>query len=163
MYVLYQAEAEVDSLMEQVSQADTKNRSPFKRRAVLSEEEMGKHQQICRRDPHRVCSCNVMVHTMQWRDAAISGSISGINVHRVHAAEMPDFEIPVGEAEYTGDPADKKGQMAHRKQLAQLELQVQCKKVQSLLCLSCTILLLDPAFSTLPALPAPLQRKCCQA
>lgn len=36
-----QAEADVDSLVEQVSQAETKNRSPFKRRAGLTDEEMG--------------------------------------------------------------------------------------------------------------------------
>lgn len=39
--VCYQAEAEVDSLMEQVSQAESKIRSPFKRRAGLTDEEMG--------------------------------------------------------------------------------------------------------------------------
>lgn len=38
---MLQAEADVDSLMEQASQAETKNRSPFKRRAGLSDEEMG--------------------------------------------------------------------------------------------------------------------------
>lgn len=37
----HQAEAEVDSLMEQVSQAESKIRSPFKRRAGLTDEEMG--------------------------------------------------------------------------------------------------------------------------
>lgn len=37
----WQAEAEVDSMMEQVSQADSKIRSPFKRRAGLTDEEMG--------------------------------------------------------------------------------------------------------------------------
>lgn len=37
-----QAEADVDSLMEQVSQAETKNRSPFKRRSGLTDEEMGR-------------------------------------------------------------------------------------------------------------------------
>lgn len=42
---------------------------------------------------------------------------------------MPDFQIPSTQAEYTGDPSNKKDQMAHRKHLAQLELQVQCKKV----------------------------------
>lgn len=36
-----QAEADVDSLVEQVSQAETKNRSPFKRRTGLTDEEMG--------------------------------------------------------------------------------------------------------------------------
>ena len=44
-------------------------------------------------------------------------------------AEMPDFQVPASQAEYSGDPANKKDQMAHRKHLAQLELQMQCKKV----------------------------------
>jgi len=39
---MVQAEADVDSLMEQVSQAETKNRSPFKRRSGLTDEEMGR-------------------------------------------------------------------------------------------------------------------------
>ncbi len=38
---MVQAEADVDSLMEQVSQAETKNKSPFKRRSGLTDEEMG--------------------------------------------------------------------------------------------------------------------------
>ena len=42
---------------------------------------------------------------------------------------MPDFSIPEGEAEYKGDPANKKDQTSHRKHLAQLELQTQLKKV----------------------------------
>ena len=117
--------------MEQVSQADNKNRSPFKRRAVLSEEEMGEHPEICGADSQQICACNAMSCTRKLRHAACSGYKPWANVHCVHAAEMPDFEIPVAEAEFTGDPADKKSQMAHRKQLAQLELQVQCKKVQS--------------------------------
>ena len=41
MYRVLQAEADVDSLMEQVSQTDSKSRSPFKRRAGLTDEEMG--------------------------------------------------------------------------------------------------------------------------
>ena len=36
-----QTEADVDSLMEQVSQAESKNKSPLKRRAGLTDEEMG--------------------------------------------------------------------------------------------------------------------------
>lgn len=39
---MVQAEADVDSLMEQVSQAETKNKSPFKRRSGLTDEEMGR-------------------------------------------------------------------------------------------------------------------------
>ena len=42
---------------------------------------------------------------------------------------MPDFRVGDGEAEYRGDPANKKDQASHRKHLAQLELQLQCKKV----------------------------------
>lgn len=38
---MVQAEADVDSLMEQVSQAETKNKSPSKRRSGLTDEEMG--------------------------------------------------------------------------------------------------------------------------
>ncbi|DBB13479.1 TPA: hypothetical protein ACH3X3_000533 [Trebouxia sp. C0006] len=41
MRKIEQAEADVDSLMEQASQAETKNKSPFKRRSGLTDEEMG--------------------------------------------------------------------------------------------------------------------------
>ena len=45
------------------------------------------------------------------------------------AAEMPDFSIPETELEYKEEDADRKDPASHRKYLAQLELQVQCKKV----------------------------------
>ena len=45
------------------------------------------------------------------------------------AAEMPDFSIPESELEYKEEDADRKDPASHRKYLAQLELQVQCKKV----------------------------------
>ncbi|DBA92727.1 TPA: hypothetical protein ACH3X1_002933 [Trebouxia sp. C0004] len=41
MRKIEQAEADVDCLMEQVSQAETKNKSPFKRRSGFTDEEMG--------------------------------------------------------------------------------------------------------------------------
>ena len=56
---------------------------------------------------------------------------SVISIAFCAAAEMPDFSIPEADAEYTGDPANNKDQVSHRKQLAQLELQAQVKKVCS--------------------------------
>ena len=53
---MVQAEADVDSLMEQVSQAETKNKSPFKRRSGITDEEMGRgshsHQALIVTSPH---------------------------------------------------------------------------------------------------------------
>lgn len=57
-----QAEAEVDSLMEQVSQEESKIRSPFKRRAGLTDEEMGM-------PPERAIVTCMPASTLPLRDA----------------------------------------------------------------------------------------------
>lgn len=57
------------------------------------------------------------------------------------AAEMPDFNTPEADQEFTGDAADKKDQASHRKRLAQLELQQQHRKVFPLLCVCCQFML----------------------
>ena len=46
-YCAVQAEKDVNSLLEQVSQLESRNTSPSKRRASLTQEEMGTHLNTC--------------------------------------------------------------------------------------------------------------------
>ena len=77
------------------------------------------------KQPHQhVWSSNV------GRDSPVNPQKKKKEVGRDAAVEMPDFSIPEGEAEYKGDPANKRDQTSHRRHLAQLELQTQLKKVR---------------------------------
>ena len=74
---------------------------------------------VCQVSAASFHSCSYILHPMHKLKLTVIDT----------AAEMPDFSIPESELEFKEEDADRKDPASHRKYLAQLELQVQCKKV----------------------------------
>jgi len=103
----------VDSLMEQVSQAETKNKSPFKRRSGLTDEEMGRgshsHQAVIHTFTHSlpppamlatpsawtVSSTSTLSHACYWKCYMYRSSehtIALILLHEVQANHVDMYK-----------------------------------------------------------------------